>query len=985
MIIQHNLLAMNTGRQLNINQKSKAKITERLSSGYKINRAADNAAGLAISEEMRAQIRGLNRGAQNVQEGINFCNTAEGALNEVHSILDRIKELSVQAANDTNVASDREAINNEIEMLKKEINRISEQTEYNTYKIFSRPFEVTFSDDINVIQIFDANDGDPSDPESYGGIIINSSLGEDTRVSWNTIDPNMVYKNPKTGQVLFHAGTYKYDTGIYKLTIKCKEGSKPPEIKASFPITGTDDGINIAGKTIEWEDILNENNDTILNHIGEEGYYHFKIGSGEGSFYVKEFSSLSEIKNGINACNKKYSRKYINEYNGYYKSQAINITDIGSNLRVNNDIAKTFINKKDMDIRLKADKTGIWIVNINEDGTDGAELSNSKKTWEDLGITSWDSKNDISDIRTYHYTYKDNDTDPAYNIQFNFTLLDETSIDSVIAGINNANISDKNIRMDNGYGFTFTAGNNVESGTLKSSECNVSIFDEIALGRNFGQKEYKLGESQLKYDSDSDSFSLSFADQSGNNVITLSSSSVTGKDAIQNNAQPYENYLIARQVQKLLSGSSTPTYPTLDEVIGKENIIPNSSVTLNNPINATQKLNGTYSLTTMDFSGMGDKYHLYDLLGMGFNSTCATCSNHYSIMFVYGGTDQTASNGVGYTKTDDGMSNYTLQIDLKQMIEKGITDGKEFTEAIVKVMDESKFDFHFQQYASDGAKLYVCDNRHRALGSFDTKPYEIEKCTINIGMKGNNGNSSKMQLQYVYNLKNDLKPLAEIEEKDTGSYIKDDSGKLLLFDANDDTMKGKKRYDIKITNNSSSWENYYDTIMGHIADQSAVTLNSKDYVYVDYAADERDNSATVSTFDFHVEDQKGFWIQAGANTMQGVLLRWETFSTYTLGIGRDNALTQENAEKLIGDVDKSIEIISGIRSVFGAYTNRLEHSYSVDKNTAENLQAAESKMRDADMADEIVQFSIADILSQAAQAMLAQANQAQNGILQLLQ
>ena len=128
-------------------------------------------------------------------------------------------------------------------------------------------------------------------------------------------------------------------------------------------------------------------------------------------------------------------------------------------------------------------------------------------------------------------------------------------------------------------------------------------------------------------------------------------------------------------------------------------------------MNTTEKLNGTYSLATMDFAGLGKDYQLYDLLGTGFNSTCATCSNHYSIMFVYGNTENTASNGIGYTKSNDGQDNYTLQIDLKQMLEKGINDGASFVNSVVDVIDESGFDFHFQQYAADGTKLYVCDNR----------------------------------------------------------------------------------------------------------------------------------------------------------------------------------------------------------------------------------------------------------------------------------
>lgn len=981
MVIRSNMIAAFANRQLNINEKSKARSTERLSSGYRVNRAADDAAGLSISEKMRAQIRGLNQGARNVQDGISFCNTAEGALQEVHAVLGRIKELSVQAANDTYITADRITINDEIIALKKEINRISAQTEFNTYNIFSAPFEVNFSGDVYAVQIFDATNSDPADPDSYGGIIVTSNLGQDTRVSWNTINPGMVSKDAN-GNTVFNAGTYTYNTGLCDLEIECKNGSKPPEIKVSFPVEGTDDGISVAGQEIGWEDILNEEDDTILNHIGEGGTYHFNIGNGVGSFYVKGFSSLDNIKNGINTCNKKYSRKYINEYNGYYKAQAIDIKDTGSRLRITNEFAKNLADKTDLDIRLKADETGIWIVSINNDGSDGAEFKNSKKTWEELGITSWDSKNDISDTKVYHYIYKSDDNDNSdYNIQFNFTLLDETSKESVIDGINNATIDDRHISTNDEYGFTFTKGNGVESGVLKKSSCGISIYDEIALGRDFDKKEDQFATTKLEYDKDSDSFQINFK-KDGNTVASLKSVSVTSMDTIKNNAEPYENYLVARQVQKLLSGNTNPSYPSLGEVIGESNITPNSQVVLDSSkMNTTQKLNGTYSLATMDFSGLGKDYQLYDLLGMGFNSTCATCSNHYSVMFVYGDTDKVASNGTGYTMSNDGNSNYTLQIDLKQMLEKGINDGASFVNAIVDVIDESRFDFHFQQYAADGAKLYVCDNRKRALGSFDTKPYEIDKCTVDISTTG----AGNIDLQYVYNLKDDLDPLAEKIKDSNGIYVEDDNGKLVLYDANNTSMQNKDRYNIQITNNITSWEECYDKIMGHIADQSEITLNSKDYSYVGYHADENPNSATVSTFDFHIEDEKGFWIQAGANTGQGIILKWDNFSTYTLGIGNGNTLTQKSSEKLISDADKASEEISYMRSVFGAYTNRMEHMYSIDTNTSENLQAAESKIRDANMAEAMVTFTSEDILSQAAQAMLAQANRMRDGILQLLQ
>ncbi|WP_108307325.1 flagellin [Metalysinibacillus jejuensis] len=135
MRIQHNISALNTHRNLAFNNAQTSKALEKLSSGYKINRAGDDAAGLAISEKMRGQIRGLDMASKNAQDGISLIQTAEGALNETHSILQRMRELAVQAGNDTNTADDRGQIQKEIDQLTSEINRIGNTTEFNTKKL----------------------------------------------------------------------------------------------------------------------------------------------------------------------------------------------------------------------------------------------------------------------------------------------------------------------------------------------------------------------------------------------------------------------------------------------------------------------------------------------------------------------------------------------------------------------------------------------------------------------------------------------------------------------------------------------------------------------------------------------------------------------------------------------------------------------------------------------------------------------------------
>ena len=158
MVVQHNLTAMNSNRMLGLTQSSQAKSTEKLSSGYKINRAADDAAGLAISEKMRRQVRGLTQASANAQDGISMVQTAEGALNEVHDMLQRMNELAVKAANGSNQAEDRGYIDKEVTALKNEIDRVANTTTFNEQELLkaNATFELqvgaenTTNDTINV-------------------------------------------------------------------------------------------------------------------------------------------------------------------------------------------------------------------------------------------------------------------------------------------------------------------------------------------------------------------------------------------------------------------------------------------------------------------------------------------------------------------------------------------------------------------------------------------------------------------------------------------------------------------------------------------------------------------------------------------------------------------------------------------------------------------------------------------------------------------
>lgn len=141
MIVQHNMTALNANRQLGITNTNLSKSTEKLSSGYRINRASDDAAGLSISENMRGQIRGLKQASTNAQDGQSLIQTAEGAMNEIHSVLQRMRELTVQAKNDTYLQENRAKIKTEVDQLQSEITRIATQTQFNKMNLLTGSYK----------------------------------------------------------------------------------------------------------------------------------------------------------------------------------------------------------------------------------------------------------------------------------------------------------------------------------------------------------------------------------------------------------------------------------------------------------------------------------------------------------------------------------------------------------------------------------------------------------------------------------------------------------------------------------------------------------------------------------------------------------------------------------------------------------------------------------------------------------------------------
>ena len=244
MVVQHNMTAANANRMLGTTSSAQAKSAEKLSSGYKINRAGDDAAGLKISEKMRSQIRGLNKASDNAQDGISLIQTAEGALNESHSILQRMNELAVQGANDTNQSIDRDAINQELEALTDELDRISQTTQFNKQNLLDGNFkdkklQVGANANQNIEISIDAMNADSlglgKETVTQGGTTpiavkydgLSYKYAANTTAAKNKADAITSFKAQISKKVVSAAFTAQYDntTGsiYYKATIDGKE------------------------------------------------------------------------------------------------------------------------------------------------------------------------------------------------------------------------------------------------------------------------------------------------------------------------------------------------------------------------------------------------------------------------------------------------------------------------------------------------------------------------------------------------------------------------------------------------------------------------------------------------------------------------------------------------------------------------------------------------------------------------------------------
>lgn len=570
MVIQHNMDAMLASLNINKSQKNLKSATQRLSTGYRINSAVDDAAGLTISEKLRWQIRGLNRASENISDGTSLVQVADGALQEVHAMLDRIKELTVQAANDTNAEADRAAIQQEIDMIKAEINRISTDTTFNEIKVF-KPTKVP---EIK---------GRPTDILVYhedgpGGVREGGIIYGGKRYAYEDME-NLKYD--ANGNI---------QAGNYVVSVYAEDGQTPIEIELMFDggsrvpsgrkyeLDPREDGIYIDLVKHDWKDIKNTDGASLDPDNLVPGEYSFHHAGLTISFNVEEGMDLPSLlgslkEDGLDTYMLRSSDVTTEEKLPINPS--ISISDVSPVDTAKKDYIPGTTNSNISNYKMDADDDGLYMYIPAENSMTGKEEILTKRSWDDLGLTEWkrydpnQNKNDwvnpgstvSGGEQSKQYTYKDDIT----GITINFSVDSEVSKGELISAIKNWQIT---VETNNKMNFESVTTGNVDITAGWHSPSLDSYKTQYDMGRPIPNSMTLASNEPLAYSTSGDRLSFDITDANGK-VYTFSSSNVTNnvKNRVQSDLRSYiYEYAGALEDKWNGYGSSMPSAKDTDKI-----------------------------------------------------------------------------------------------------------------------------------------------------------------------------------------------------------------------------------------------------------------------------------------------------------------------------------------------------------------------------------------------------------------------------------
>lgn len=887
--VAHNLAAMNAQRQFNITEKKKAKTTEKLASGYKINRAADDAAGLSISEKMRNQIRNLHQSMNNIEDGIYFCQTGEGALNECHSILNRLEELAVKAANDVNAPEDRKSIEDETKQLQEELRVTLRRTEFNGRKYFSEPYMPEMVGDADDIHLYNTSTG------QYGGIMI-----DNVRYSWSELGA-CIAPDPVTGVApssIFEADgiTYKGTTiefwcpssgslpgtpvnGSEKVVFELPRGQQAPVLNRKYSWEAKSDGIymnsRVGSPTVKWEDLNPAIDHTSTDDI-PAGEYSFLYRDTTIYFEVPKNAKLTDVIDGMNDSNMLTTIDWRSEFDGTEEETGIRVIDYTKMAYITDDNKFYIDGKQDpaIDIytdslitdgsALATDQSGIRI----KYGSVGRLRPNDSGELDSTVLNATQQWTNTYDMHTGQYPIADFNRGVNGN-SYTGPTLDE---DAFYAYIDPNKLN---------FAFAFELSDEVGEEIVKSgieTEIKTAITAPVDM-------EYNLGSSTYTH------ISNTYADMSYN--------------LQRDTHKTFNNLNVA-----FSTNLEAPVRNAAGDYIFQYNVYDsNNGLGATNPTILSSAAYTVSRNTLLDACENGTTIHF--AFNSGENSYGESFSAGFDVSFDKFNTTSGYNRVLTYAAAArDSMYN------------------TQYNSALATARSYYNQHPEMIRYA-DGSVSQV---------DFDSSVYKstTEQQRIDYATS-----AAQAEYERVYNIR-------------YGQEL--DAYADLCFDSD----LGAVSFGIKQTENP--YQTYYlkENSQGNVAIQTDfnVVMNPTD---------------------------RGLYIQSGANAGEDTYLSWDSLNLNVLHLGSANVSSREKASQFIQHVQEASKIISANRSRIGAQQNRLERTYDANANYSENLQYAESNIRDADMAKEAMDLGKHSILEQAGQAMMAQANQQNQGILQLIQ
>ncbi|SES64738.1 flagellin N-terminal helical domain-containing protein [[Clostridium] polysaccharolyticum] len=1065
MRIQHNMTAAAASRNLSILFNRQGALAEKLSSGYCINRAADNAAGLKISEKMRGQIRGLNQASRNAQDGISFLQTADGALNEVHSILNRVRELTVQASNDTNVDADREAIQQEVDQLLKEVNRISGQTEFNTRKIFDGSLSGTTTspylkmDDTNlgfleVTHDFAATQtaaGTKQVPEGYA-VLANildqeivpqavntilstfSSAFHYLKDSSTGIGLTIINDGSKNALASVSVGTssrldsatgekeYLYLT--YNLTVNA--------FYLQFKADGTlEDSVRSQLEGTIAHEMIHGFMDELLTKgmVGDdstryplwfmEGMAQSAVGGYanyndwvNGGLRINETKSVDQISNIVMSSSNKLSANSGNASYGTGYLACMYLGQLASGKGLSSSAITATNISAGLDTILKKLGEGNSLDSVINEVSEGKYTSTAQFE-QKFGDT--DSATFVKDL-----TVKVGSTGNGSVLTGDFT-----SVDLVPDGAAHSTVFDLNpdaSKVKNTYPegvYVGSGGGKTTAGKKPTEDYGTSGPEEVDppyIGdKNMDISTLTAGKGD-GYTFDGTTLRIT---DGGEYTITGTRTGIQIEvDSSKDVALKMKDFTIsAASASGITIGGSSKV--TID-VSGKNTITSGSGAAIKVGPSATLTITGDGQLTANAKSGSGAAA-IGGNAGQGTGTITINGTAGKELVVYANGDNGEAAIGAGKNGSG-GSVNKTNGILFDQPDRNGTVYGR--------VTVSGKVDTKGGSLTVDGgAVLMVSSSGSIVNGSGSAN-------IINKGEIGNRGSIGSKVTSSGGSLKNYVTTIKMQKPKEvavgakllsrqgaaatifyngsnkeelSGNWTVKDSAGNIVDALNTVAEEGQKyQYTVSYTLSQSQIDKgitFADdsVFQNSISAQSMLALYGDEEAegssYSSIALKDKSVSADGRTLTVTYEmdpvsgsssgsgdiTAEGFMLQVGANKGQGLSITIDKMDTAELGLDGLSVMSHKDASDSIEKVDDAVSKVSSIRSKIGAYQNRLEYTIENLDNTAENLQSAESRIRDLDIASAMVEYAKNSIIMQAAQAVLAQANQSRGGILKLLQ